>query len=234
MQTAFVTGASRGIGKGLALALAALGYRVALVATHKARLEEVADAIAPCNPLLFSLDVSDEKALKAAIQKTYDTTGRIDVLVNGAGVLHEGGEKLSSTDLHNMLDVNALGAFYAMQAVVPFMKEQRSGHIINIASRAGKRGIPRLAGYCASKFALMGMNEAFFNALAAYRIKVTAICPGWVDTDMAQNARVPPEERISVEDICSTLRYLLSLSPNCCIRECVLECRKSVERENSA
>lgn len=229
-KVAFVTGASRGIGKAIALTLAELGYQLSLVARDKMRLEEMAQELpAEVEPLLFPLNVQDEKALRASIDKTYNHFGRLDILVNGAGILIPGNTELSTPDFLSMMEINLFGAFYSMQAVIPYMQKQRSGYIFNIASRAGKVGVGPFAGYCTSKFGLVGMSEAFGNTLASYGIKVTAICPGWVDTDMAANSTVASQDRIPVEDIAATIRYLLSLSPNTWIKECLIECRKNIE-----
>jgi 3-oxoacyl-[acyl-carrier protein] reductase len=237
MKTAFVTGASRGIGKAIALSLAECGYQVALVAKSKERLEETAEAILKLKvsgnkiaPLIFSLDVSDEKAVELAMQETFRKTGHLDVLVNGAGVLFPGCGDLSSKDFISMIETNLLGAFYCIQAALPYMKKQKSGYIFNISSRAGKTGVTALAGYSASKFGLVGLNDAFSNELAAFGVKMTAICPGWVDTDMSDHAKIPSEEKISVEDINKLVHFLLSLSPSCCVKECILECRLALEK----
>jgi len=230
-KVALVTGASRGIGKGIALSLAQQGYRVALAAKNKERLEETAQSL-PLQPLVFSLDVRSEQEVGKAIQETIQHCGHIDVLVNAAGVLLPGGSDLSSEDFRSMIETNLLGAFYCIQAAAPHMKERRSGYIFNIASRAGKMGNGFMAGYCASKFGLMGLNDSLVSDLAQFGIKMTALCPGWVDTDMATRANLPPEARITVEDVVRTVHFLLSLSPNCCIRECVLECCKNIEKAN--
>jgi 3-oxoacyl-[acyl-carrier protein] reductase len=113
------------------------------------------------------------------------------------------------------------------------MKKQNSGYIFNIASRAGKVGVATQGGYAASKFGVVGLNDSLFNELASFGIKVTAICPGWVDTDLGVRSSLAKEDKILVEDVVKTIPFLLGLSPNCCIKEIVLECRKTVELANN-
>lgn len=234
MKTAFVTGASRGIGRAIALELARLGYQTALAATHLEKLKAVAQeikALSPhASPLLFALDVTQEKQVKHAIHAVYEATGTIDVLVNSAGILVPGTSKLDVVNLQKMFDVNVLGAFHCIQAIAPHMKEKRSGYIFNIASLAGKIGRAANGGYSTTKFALVGLNESLCYELSGFGIKTTAICPGWVDTDMATaHASLLKEERLLVSDIAQAVRFLLQLSPNCCIKEVVLESRYTLK-----
>jgi 3-oxoacyl-[acyl-carrier protein] reductase len=226
MRTAFVTGASRGIGKAVALTLAEMGYRLALIATDKAKLEQVAHTLK--DPLVFPLDVSHPDQVAEAVKKTYEKTSRIDLLFNGAGIVHYGTSELPQQDLQAMMQVNLMGAFHCIQQIAPYMKQQRSGYIFNVSSRAGKVGFATHGGYCASKFALIGLNEALFNELISYGVKVTALCPGWVDTDMAAKSPIVPADRIPVADIANTVRFLLSLSPQASVREILIECTKNV------
>lgn len=236
IKTAFVTGASRGIGKRIALTLGKLGYQVALVARSHQDLKKVAEEImqqgSASDPFVYALDVSDEKAITLAIEQTYEKTHSLDILVNAAGILLHGTSEIASPDLRRLIDVNLLGTFYAIQAAQKYMKKQRSGYIFNIASRAGKFGIGALGGYCTSKFGLMGLNDSLCSELAQFGIKITALCPGFVDTEMASHARVAKEDRIPVKDISKTIEFLLSTSSQCCIREIILECRKTVESSN--
>ncbi|MBM3184206.1 MAG: SDR family oxidoreductase [Chlamydiae bacterium] len=234
-KTAFVTGASRGIGKGIALLLASMGYQVALAARNRFLLEKTAEeilALKKLPPLIYPLDVTNETQVKEAIESTYFKNERIDVLVNAAGILLPKTSDLASEDFRSLLEVNVFGSFYCISAVTKHMKKQKSGYIFNIASRAGKIGIGTLGGYCTSKFAVVGLNDALTSELAEFGIKTTAICPGIVDTDMGESARVSKEDRIPVDDVVKTVEFLLKTSPNSLIREVVIECRKTIEFSN--
>ena len=108
------------------------------------------------------------------------------------------------------------------------MKVQGDGTILNLASRAGKMGFAEYGVYCASKFGLVGLSESLYHELSPLGIKVTAICPSWVDTDMGKDSGLPKEEMIDTSDIVSTVRWLLSLSPAAVVKELTIECRKAI------
>jgi len=228
MPVTVITGASRGIGKAIALALARQGHELALLARDPTTLARIAAEIAP-TPLLYPVDVRDKQAVQSAFQDIYGKKGRIDVLVNSAGILLQG-----THPLPDLLETNLLGAFHCITAVLEPMKAQKKGHIFNIVSKAGKVGIGSLSGYCASKFALMGLNDSLFVELAQYGVHITALCPGLVNTDMTRNAKIPAEEQIPAADIVLAIEFLLRLSPQTRIRELVLECGKTVELSNNA
>ena len=242
MKCAFITGASRGIGKEIAFALSELGFRCVLVATNKQKLEAVAQELtsrfhlAPSvEPLIFPLDVSDSKQVESAVKEAQEQTRSFDILFNGAGIARSGTSELSYNDLFDMLSINCIGTFNCIRSIVPYMKNARSGYIFNISSRAGKIGISTIGGYAASKFAVAGLSESLFNELVSYGIKVTTIFPGYVNTDMASGrSSIADEDKIPTSDIVKTVLFLLSLSSNCCIKEIMPECRKTVELMNEA
>jgi 3-oxoacyl-[acyl-carrier protein] reductase len=133
-------------------------------------------------------------------------------------------------DLEHLLRVNVTAHVAVLQSVVPMMKQQGSGHIFNVASRAGKVGFTGVGGYCASKFALAGFGESLYRELVPQGIKVTTLCPGWVNTDMADDAHctLDPGDMIQPEDLYKTIRWLLSLSPCACVKEVVMESPQSM------
>ncbi len=230
-KAAIVTGASRGMGKGIALALAKLNYQVILIARNLEKLKQTAKEITEQghpNPLFYSVNVENEKEVNHALQDALKKTKKIDVLVTAAGILFPGTTDLSSENFQKTLEVNILGTFHCIKAVINSMKAQRSGHIINVASRAGKVGIEKLGGYCASKFGIMGLNDSLALEMAKFGINVTALCPGFTDTDMAAGGNIPKEERIPISDITKVIEFLLSLSPQSIVREVTLECRKTI------
>jgi 3-oxoacyl-[acyl-carrier protein] reductase len=232
---AIVTGAGRGIGRALAIALAQDGYQTVLVARSREQLESAACDIAELGeatpkPLVYCLDIADQGAVRRTAQSIIERLGRVDVLVNNAGQWAGGALDVSAEQFQRLLAVNVAGALTFVQAAVPAMKRQGHGHIFNVASRAGKVGFALEGAYCASKFALVGLGESLYKELSPLGIKVTSLCPAWVDTGMAQQAGtpLPSEEMIQPDDIVKTVRWLLSLSPVACVREVLIECRHSI------
>ena len=232
-KVAIVTGASRGIGASVAETLAADGYITALVARSQDKLKQLANQItsklAKANPAVtYPLDVQDHKAVQTMVSDVHSKFGRIDLLFNNAGIDMFGTSDVSIEDFDKTLAINLRGAFSFLQAVVPIMKAQRNGTIINVASRAGKTGFANFGVYGASKFGLVGLNESLYRELSHLGIKVTALCPSWVDTDMAKHSGLSKEEMISTSDIVSTVRWLLSLSPAASVKDLTIECSKSL------
>jgi NAD(P)-dependent dehydrogenase (short-subunit alcohol dehydrogenase family) len=232
-KVALVTGATKGIGKAIAIGLSQMNYQLVLVGRDKTDLEKVSEIIGQNSnfvPLLFQMDITDSAAIKTMVEKVKSDLGKIDVLVNNAGVYFDGTTETSEADFKLMLDTNLTAQFMMLQEVVPIMKTQKSGYIFNVASRAGKIGFAGSGSYCASKFALVGLSESLYRELVPLGIGVTALCPGWVNTKMAFEAGTTLEEAqmIQPEDLFKTIRWLLSLSPGACVKEVVLETPKSI------
>ena len=184
-----VTGASSGIGRETALLFARLGARVALVARRRALLEAAAADVraAGGRPLVVPADVGDARAARAAVARIRRAWGRIDVLVNNAGVLKLAPvAQIKPADLDAMLRVNLYGALFMMQAALPSMLGRRGRSIVNVASLAGRRGLTPLGGYCATKFALVGLTEALRTEVDSKGLHVGLVLPGVVDTPMVQ------------------------------------------------
>ncbi|MCG8436249.1 MAG: SDR family oxidoreductase [Gammaproteobacteria bacterium] len=227
-KVAIVTGASRGIGRTVAEAFIERGYRVALVARTKAALEELAQG--SDHVLALPVDVADAAAIDQAVQAVVDKWGAIDILFNNAGILREGTSDASLEDFDDLYRINLRAAFVFIKAVAPHMKSQRSGYVFNLASRSGKFAFPKFGAYAASKFGMIGLNEALFKELAPYGVKVTALCPSWVDTDMAQQGDSPLDkpDMIQTADIMKTVDWLLELSPAAAVQEVIIYCGKLV------
>lgn len=214
-QVALVTGASRGIGRGVALALARAGAEVALAARTVPDLEEVAAKVEALGrrALVVPADVRDDRSVGVMVEAALDTFGRLDILVNNAGLGHFGPiEDLSIEQFDEMLGVNLRGPFLCARAVVPAMKRQGSGTILNIASVAGLVANPKLSGYNASKFGLMGLSESLMLELRHAGIKVAAICPGSTATDFAGGR--DPADRLTVDDVAHAALAILTAGPN--------------------
>lgn len=174
----FITGASKGIGLQLTQLLLSKGDKVAAtsrsVNSFKSQITENT-----ANFLPLELDIASDQKVKEAVQKTVDTFGHIDVAVNNAGYLLLGSlEELTDTEFRQALDVNLFGAVNVIRAVTPFMRNQKSGHIINISSGAGYFGDARASTYNASKFALIGITEALSKEVSGFGIKATVLAPG--------------------------------------------------------
>lgn len=233
---AVVTGASRGIGRSAAIGLAKTGYSIVLISRNENKLKEVADEIKMINgrngsvPMVFIADINRTEVIPGCIKSIIARFGRIDVLVNNAGIYIEGTSDISLEGFRSMIETNLTAQFAFIKEIVPVMRKQQSGYIFNIASRAGKIGFSDSGGYSASKFGLVGLSQSLHRELSKEGISVTAICPGWVDTDMAYEAGTHLEgnEMIQPEDISKTILFLLSISKGCRIREIILEPAKNI------
>lgn len=186
-KIALITGASSGIGQRLAIDLAAKGATVVGCARSQASLQATLSEMRRVSPAsaTYVCDVSDFQQVRGMVQKVLSDFGRIDILINNAGVGTYGSFVESTADsLESVLRTNFLGAVYCVKEVLPSMIERRCGHIVNIASVAGKIGTPNMASYCASKFALIGLSESLYHELKPLGIHVSVICPGQVRTQM--------------------------------------------------
>jgi NAD(P)-dependent dehydrogenase (short-subunit alcohol dehydrogenase family) len=181
-----ITGASSGIGRAAALAFGAAGARLGLVARRQALLDEVA-ALADTACLAVPTDVTDRDAVQTAFAALHAHFGRIDVVVNNAGILIPSlVGNIAAGDLDAMLRVNLFGALYVMQESVRIMRAQQAGSIVNVGSLASRRGVPELGGYCATKFALVGLTESLRSELHGEPIHVGLVLPGVVETPMVE------------------------------------------------
>jgi NAD(P)-dependent dehydrogenase (short-subunit alcohol dehydrogenase family) len=190
-KVALVTGGGRGIGRAIALALAGSGAAVAVTGRDTSKLDAVRAEIAAggAKALAVGCDVADSRMVTAAFEQVRATLGPIDILVNNAGITAS--VKFTETDdatWEKIMRVNVTGPFYCCRAAVPDMIERGWGRIVNIASYAALTGIPYSSAYSASKHALLGLTRSLALELARYNITANALCPGWVATDMVQEA----------------------------------------------
>jgi len=186
-QVAIVTGASQGIGRAIAEALAASGATVALVARSAAKLAEVAEAIRSAGGAAepFPCDVSQAETVTAVVDAIHAKLGRIDILVNNAGVTRDTLlPRMSDEEWDEVLTTNLRGPFLFMRAVSRPMMQQRYGRIINVASVSGLIGNPGQANYSASKAGLVGLTRTVAKELAGRKITVNAVAPGFIASDM--------------------------------------------------
>ncbi|WP_436774555.1 SDR family NAD(P)-dependent oxidoreductase [Yinghuangia sp. YIM S09857] len=194
-RTWFVTGASRGLGRAFAEAALAAGDRVAAAARSGAALDELA-AAHPGRVLPLTLDVTDRDAVFAAVGQAVEAFGRLDIVVNNAGTLSMGMvEEFSEEEARAQMETNFFGALWVSQAVMPYLREQGSGHIVQISSIGGLAGFALSGMYAASKFALEGMSEALAMEAAAFGVRVSIVQPGgyWTDLYTAMRQTTPVE-----------------------------------------
>lgn len=204
-RVVLVTGASRGIGRAIAIGLAKRGFDVAIndIERQKEALSEVAAEITGLGrrSLCVYADVSKKSEVVAMVAAVAEEFQHIDVVVNNAGILIAGDvEHLQEDYWDSVLDVNAKGTFLVVQAVLPFMKLQKYGRIVNIASIGGKHGAPEQAHYSASKAAVMGFTRVLAQEVGTYGITANCVCPGIILTDMGRVNLDDPEIRKSWED----------------------------------
>ena len=222
-RTAFITGASRGIGRACALALSDAGARVAVAARNVDQLQELAGQLRAQGreAVAVPIDMSSADSIKEAIGKTAKDFGPIGILVNNAGITKDGlAMRMKKEDWDNVIAVNLTGAFLAIQQVLPAMLRERWGRIINISSVVGESGNPGQANYVASKAGLIGLTKSIAQEMGSRNITVNAVAPGYVETDMtlglAQELKDKMLEHIPLkrigrpEDVAAAVRFLAS------------------------
>lgn len=195
-KVAIVTGASSGIGGATARALADCGASVVLAARDEAKLAAIAQGILATGGLALpvSTDVSDLDSVEAMVENTVDEFGALDILVNNAGLGLSGKvAEVRAEDLRYVFEINVIGPVNCVQAALPHMK--RGGRIINISSVVGKRAIPKVGGYCASKFALNALSDSLRVELAERGVTVTSVYPGTTRTAFKDNSRRTKDEK---------------------------------------
>lgn len=197
-RTAIVTGASRGIGRAIAVDLAAHGYDVALFGRDQAALSETAEAVTAVDGAvrvaIHTVDVADQAAVDAAVAKVAADFGRIDVAVANAGQSQDALIlRLKASDLDRLIDVNLKSAFYLSAAVAKIMFKQRSGSIIFVSSIVGIAGNPGQSMYAATKAGLLGLTRSLAKELGSRNVRVNAVAPGLIET--AMTAELPEAAR---------------------------------------
>lgn len=183
-----VTGGGSGIGEGIAHSLGEAGARVAVLGRRRKNLNKVVKDLEAKKITAFAVtgDIVDEAGIKRSLTRAHKALGGLDVLVNNAGVGGPNGCALPGPDRwHEIVRANLDGVYYTSRAALPYLPD--GGRIVNISSVLGRFGVPGYTAYCASKHGVIGFTKALALELAARQITVNAICPGWVDTDMAAN-----------------------------------------------
>ncbi|MEM7465640.1 MAG: SDR family oxidoreductase [Pseudomonadota bacterium] len=223
--TAFITGATRGIGEAIALRLAEQGYRLFLLGRDQEALENVAAA---CRQFNVEVDIAhgdlgDESYMAQSVERAIQGFGSIDVLVNNAGAAHR--QATQSADLsawRDVMDLNFNAVMFLCRESLPHMIEKKRGTIINISSISGRNTNAGGAIYCASKHALNGFSGCMYEDVREHGIKVCTIMPGFVDTGLTQDLGLNAAAMIQPSDIADAVQYIVSASSNCCPTEIVI------------
>ena len=198
----FITGCSTGFGRELAKEVLSNGYKAVITARKLADIKDITDEY-PDHAYALKLDVTDEKEINTAVKQAEKQFGKIDVLVNNAGIGYFGAiEESEEDEVRRMFEINFWGLAAVTKAVLPGMRKQKSGHILNIASIGGLVGFPAVGFYNATKFAVDGYSDALSKEVAPLGIKVTVICPSGFRTDWA--GRSANNSKIVIDDYKAT------------------------------
>jgi len=224
-KVALVTGSSRGIGLAIARSLGRLGAKLSLCARDAGKLESAATELQGegFKVVATAADVARASDIEKLVQKTGQALGAIDILVNNAGIGYFGPfQGAAEENWDAVLDTNLKSVFLLSKAVAPGMIERRTGHIINIASLAGKNAFAGGAIYCASKWGLLGLTECMAEDLRQFGIRVSAVCPGSVATDFSPHAGKDTRKMLQSEDIAHAVEVIVTQSPQSFISEILI------------
>lgn len=219
-KVTIVTGASRGIGKAIALKLAEEGHTLALFGRDEAKLRLVEQEVKELqnNASIYTGDVADEEFVNKAVQSVLDEYGQIDNLINNAGfMVNKKLAEVTLDELKRQINTNLYGVFNFSKAAAKHMTERKSGNIINISSLAGKNGFPGGTTYSATKHAVMGFTKSLMLEIREHNVRVLTINPGSVDTDMlSSNNMAPskPEKILKPEDIAHVVSSVINVPAN--------------------
>ncbi|PLT30748.1 3-ketoacyl-ACP reductase [Peribacillus deserti] len=218
-KNALITGAGRGIGRAAAIALAKEGVNIGLLGLNMSNLEKVTEELDAYDVTTSAArgDVSDLESVTSAVEHIKSDLGSIDILINNAGIAKFGGFlELSPEEWENIIRVNLMGVYNVTRAVLPGMVEAKSGDIINISSSAGQKGAPVTSAYSASKFAVLGLTESLMYEVRKHNIRVSALTPSTVATDLAFENKLTegdPETVMQPEDLAEFMVAQLKMNP---------------------
>lgn len=224
-KTALITGAGKGIGRALAIALAKEGVNLGLLARTSSDLETLAAELQSYNvkTAIATADVADMQAVNSAVQKLQTELGFINILVNNAGIAYFGGFlDLEPAQFEKTIQVNLMGVYYVTRAVLPAMIENKTGDIINISSTAGQRGAAVTSAYSASKFGLIGLSDSLMQEVRKHNIRVSSLTPSTVATDLAIELKLTdgnPDKVMQPEDFAEFIVSNLKLNRRVFVKE---------------
>jgi len=217
-KNALITGAGKGIGRAIAVALAQEGVNVILLARTQSDIDEVAKEVKALGvkSLALTADVADINSVNTAVEKALAEFKSIDILINNAGIAAFGNFlELEPAAWERIIQVNLMGTYYVTRAVLPNMIESQTGDIINISSTAGLNGNALTSAYSASKFAVLGLTDSLMQEVRKHNIRVTALTPSTVATDMAKELKLTdgnPDKVMQSEDIAELIIAQLKLN----------------------
>ena len=223
-KVAIVTGASRGIGRAISVALAQEAATVILAARSIRKLQETADQVTEAGGKaeIVVTELTEEESIKNLVEITNKKFSRLDILVNNAGVTHSAKlEQTTTEDWERCMQINARAPFILCREALPLLKKSQAGYIINIASVVGVKGYPLQSAYTSSKHALRGMTISLAEELKGSNIRVHLLCPGGVDTELVQKVRpdIRKDELMQPEEIAELVLYLVTHKGNAVIDE---------------
>ena len=223
-QVAVVTGAGRGIGRAIAIELGKLGAKVVVASRNRSELEETGKAIG-ANASVLATNVRKKDELERLFEQVAAAVGPVYILVNAAGLGIFGPVvNFKDEDFETLIETNLRGIFFTCRYVLPSMIERKRGHIINIASIAGKVGSANRAVYCASKFGVVGFTESLAEEVRQYGVRASVICPGSTDTRFSpsETSGKARERMLRPEDVAHAVRMLVTQEPNSFISEIIM------------
>jgi NAD(P)-dependent dehydrogenase (short-subunit alcohol dehydrogenase family) len=223
-KVAIVTGASRGIGRAISLALAQEAATVVLAARSIEELQKTAEQVAEAGGKaeIVVTELTEEESIKDLVKTTGEKFGKLDILVNNAGITHSAKfEETTTKDWEHCLWVNARAPFILCREALPLLKKSPKSYIINISSVVGVKGYPLQSAYTSSKHALRGMTISLAEELKGSNIRVHLLCPGGVDTELVQKVRpdIKKDELMQPEEIAELILYLVTHKGNAVIDE---------------
>ncbi|MEN8127622.1 MAG: SDR family oxidoreductase [Planctomycetota bacterium] len=223
-QIALVTGASRGIGRAVAVSLATQGAHIVAAARNQELLDKLVKDIEQIGhkAAAVTFDLADESSINTLVEQIKTQFGQLDILVNNAGLTHSAlMEETTTADFDRIMAVNTRGPYILTRQCLPLLKRSPQATIVNIASVVGVKGYPKQSAYTASKHALRGWSIALAEELRGSNIRVHVLCPGGVDTDMVSNVRpdIPKDALISPEEIAELVTYCATHKGNAVIDE---------------
>jgi NAD(P)-dependent dehydrogenase (short-subunit alcohol dehydrogenase family) len=227
-RAALITGGSSGIGLAIARVLGEEGYGLTLSSRRPEKLEPAAEGLRAdgCDVLTVAANVTDEEAIKDVVAQHRERWGRLDVLINNAGLgIGANVADMETKKLDLQLDVNLRAVYLVARESIPLLKEAGAEHgkalMVNTASIAGKQGQAFLSAYSATKFGVVGLSQGLHRELMGDGVQVTALCPAFVATPMTDwvEGQVPKDQMIQPEDIAESVRFLLKVSPACIVPE---------------
>lgn len=229
VKHAIITGASRGIGKALALYFAGQGYSLSLMAKSKDNLVTARTEISELNPKIdidiFPVDFAQPEKVEQTLTQILNVHPRVDVLVNSAGTLTAGNIDVSLEALSTLINVNLVSTIQVANQIAQQMKKQGHGHIFNLGSTAGLSPVSKIAAYSASKAAIVSYTESLYTEMLSCGVQVCCLCPSVVDTDMTNDGRIDNAEKIEIDDLSKAVDFVMNLSSGAAMAMLPIRCK---------